>query len=145
MPKTRFTIAGAFFRVLAASMLGAATLAVPAAVASASTSACAPSGKCFAVKVSPTSTPPAGATVSFGFAITNEASTQRLGSVQITAPTGFVITGVPGAASFTSSSALFLNLALAPSATITLTVTAVLPCSGGSYQWGIEAKQSNDF
>src|SRR5207248_3450549 len=100
---------------------------------------------CFAVKVSPTSTPPAGATVSFGFAITNEASTQRLGSVQITAPTGFVITGVPGAASFTSSSALFLNLALAPSATITLTVTAVLPCSGGSYQWGIEAKQSNDF
>src|SRR5437762_99081 len=77
--------------------------------------------------------------------LTNEASTQRLGSVQITAPTGFVITGVPGAASFTSSSALFLNLALAPSATITLTVTAVLPCSGGSYQWGIEAKQSNDF
>ena len=87
MPKTRFTIAGVFFRAVAASMLGTAMLAVPAAVASTSTSACAPSGKCFAVKVSPTSTPPAGATVSFGFAITNEASTQQLGSVQITAPT----------------------------------------------------------
>ena len=62
----------------------------------------------------------------------------------------FVITGAsvpsgPGAASSTSGSALFTKLSLAPSATTTVTVTAVLPCSGGSYQWKMEVKQSNDF
>ena len=144
MPKTRFTLAGVLFRVLAAAVLGAAMLAVPAAVASASAGTCAVSGKCFMVTVSPAASP-AGATTSFAFTITNEASTQQLGSVQISAPTGFVITGASGASSFTSSSALFLNLSLAPSATTTLTLSAAASCSGGTYQWGIGAKQSNDF
>jgi hypothetical protein len=94
--------------------------------------------------VSPAS-PAAGAATSFAFKITNEAATQQLGSVQISAPAGFVVTGAPGSASHTSSSALFLNLSLAPSATTTLTLNAALACSGGSYQWGIQAKQSNDF
>jgi hypothetical protein len=79
------------------------------------------------------------------FRITNEASTQQLGSAQITAPAGFTITGAPGSASFTSSSAQFLNLSLAPSASTALTVTAAAPCGSGSYQWAIQAKQSNDF
>ncbi len=87
----------------------------------------------------------AGASASFSFTITNDALTQQLGSVRITAPSGFVITGAPGAASFTSTSALFLNLALAPSASATLTVSATAPCSASSFQWGIVAKQSNDF
>ncbi len=143
MGKTGFTLARVFSGVLAASMLGAAMLAAPAA-GSTSASTCTSSGKCFAVVVSPTS-PVAGARVSFAFAITNEASTQQLDSVQITAPTGFVITGASGSASFSSSSALFLNLSLAPSATTTLTVSAAASCSGGTYQWGIAAKQSNDF
>lgn len=139
-----FTIARVSFGVLAASMLAAATLAAPAA-GPAAASTCPPSGKCFAVTVSPTS-PAAGATTVFTFKITNEAATQRLGSVQITAPAGFVITGAPGSKSFTPSSALFVNLGLNPPATTTtLTVNAILGCSGGSYQWGIEAKQSNDF
>jgi hypothetical protein len=139
MPKAGFIVTRVSFLILAASMLGAAMLAAPAA---GQTSTC--SGKCFAVAVSP-SNPVAGESASFAFAITNEASTQRLGSVQISAPAGFVITGASGAASFTSSSALFLNLSLAPSATTTLTLTAAATCSGGTYQWGIEAKQSNDF
>src|SRR5215472_5018193 len=124
-------------------MLAAATLAAPAA-GSASSSTCTSSGKCFAVTVSPVS-PAAGTTTSFAFTITNEAATQQLGSVQISAPAGFVITGAPGSASLTSSSALFLNLSLAPAASTTLTVSAALACSGGSYLWGIAAKQSNDF
>jgi hypothetical protein len=94
--------------------------------------------------VSPAS-PAAGASTSFAFTITNEAVTQQLGSAQISAPAGFVITGAPGSKRFTPSSALFINLSVAPSASTTLTVTAIPMCSGASYQWGIEAKQSNDF
>ncbi len=140
--KTGFTLARVSFGVLAAGMLGAAVLAAPAAGATSST--CTASGKCFAVAVSPSSLT-AGASAAFAFAVTNEASTQQLGAVRISAPAGFVITGAPGSASFTSSSALFLNLSLAPSATATLTVTAAAACNGGTYQWGVEAKQSNDF
>jgi hypothetical protein len=143
MRTTGFAPARVFSGVLAAGMLGAAMLAAPAA-GSTSASTCTSSGKCFAVVVSPTS-PVAGAIISFAFAITNEASTQQLSSVQISAPTGFMITGASGSSTFTSSSALFLNLSLAPSGTTTVTVSAVAPCSGGTYQWGIQAKQSNGF
>ena len=141
MSKAGFIVARVCFLVLATSMLGAAMVAAPAV---GSTSGCPSSGKCFAVAVSP-SNPAAGTSTSFKFTITNEASTQQLGSVQIIAPAGFVITGASGAASFTSSSALFLNLSLAPSATTTLTLSASAPCSGGAYQWKIEAKQANNF
>jgi len=147
MLKAGFTVARVCFLMLAASMLGAGMLAAPAAGAKPTT--CASSaGKCFAVTVLPT-TPPAGGTVPFTFTVTNEASTQQIGSFKITAPANFVITGasVPSAAtaSFTSSTALFGNLSVAPGASVTVTVNAVLPCSGSSYQWGIEVKQSNDF
>ena len=139
MPKAGFIATRASFFALAASILGPVMLAAPAAG-----STCPSSGKCFAVVVSPPS-PTAGASASFTFGITNEASNQQLGSVQITALAGFVITGAPGATSFTSSSALFLNLSLAPSATTTLTLSASALSSGAAYQWGIKAKQSNDF
>ena len=144
MPKAGFIVTRVSFLVLAASLLGVATLTAPAA---GQTSCAPPSGKCFAVAVAPAS-PAAGVSTSFAFTITNEASTQSLGSVQISAPAGFAITGASvasGTASFTSSSALFQNLSLAPSSTTTLTVSAAVPCGSGSYRWGIEAKQSNDF
>ena len=120
--------------------------------------ACTATTKCFfGVSVSPGAgtTPPshptAGASNSFTFTIQNEASPQQLGSVQISAPTGFMITGASiasgasGTASFTSSSALFQNLSLAPSSTATLTVTATVSCGSGSYTWPIAAQQSNNF
>src|SRR5215470_2785294 len=141
MARAGFSVARISFLGLVASMLGAAMLASPAV---GSTSACPSSGKCFAVAVSPSNLA-AGTNTSFMFMITNEASTQQLGSAQISAPAGFVITGASRTASFTSSSALFLNLSLAPSASTTVTLTASTSCSGGGYQWGIEAKQSNDF
>ena len=136
-------------------MLGVAMLAAPAA---GQASTCSSSSKCFfAVSVSPgpgatpPSNPAAGTNTSFTFTIQNEASPQQLGAVQISAPTGFMITGASvasgasGTASFTSSSALFLNLSLASGSKTTLTVSATVPCSSGSYQWGIAAKQSNNF
>jgi hypothetical protein len=141
MARAGLSVARISFLGLVASMLGAAMLASPAV---GSTSACPSSGKCFAVAVSPSNLA-AGTSASFTFTITNEASTQQLGSVKISAPAGFVITGGSGAANFTSSSALFLNLSLAPWASTTVTLTASASCSGGGYQWGIEAKQSNDF
>jgi hypothetical protein len=152
MPKAGFSVARFSFLVLAAGMLGMAMLAAPAA---GQTSSCAPpSGKCFAVTgpsgegpVTPSS-PAAGTSTPFAFEITNEATTQQLGSVQISAPAGFVITSAPGAASVTSSSALFLNLPLSTQGSMTtLTVNATVSCnrSTSDYQWGIEAKQSNNF
>lgn len=131
--------------VLAAGTLGALMLAGPA-VAATPSATCVSSGKCFAVVTSSASLA-AGASASFAFAVTNEASTQQLGAVQVTAPAGFQITGAsgPGTVSDTPSSALFLNLSLAPSATTTLTVNGVASCGGGPYRWGIEAKQANDF
>ena len=144
MPKAGFTVTRISLLVLAASMLGVAMHAAPAA---GQTSTCSSTSKCFfAVSVSP-SNPAAGASTSFAFTIKNEASPQQLGSVQISAPAGFAITGAPGATSFTSSSALFLDLNLASGASTTLTVNATVSCnlSTSTYQWGIEAKQSNDF
>jgi hypothetical protein len=134
MPKAGFIVARVSFLVIAASVLGAAMLAAPAA---GQTSCAPPSGKCFAVAPVSPSNPVAGASTSFMFTITNEASTQQLGSVQISAPAGSTITGA----------SLFLNLSLAPGGSTTLTVSATMSsCSPGStYQWGIEAKQSNNF
>jgi hypothetical protein len=142
MRKPGFTVTRVIFGVLAASVLAAAML-VASEAGSANAATC--TGKCFAVTVSP-AIAAQGANASFAFAITNEASTQQLGSVQISAPAGFTITDAPGAAnSFPSSSALFLNLSLAPSHKTILTLNADVPDSGGLYQWGIQAKQSNNF
>ncbi|HEY1281671.1 MAG TPA: hypothetical protein VGF22_18470 [Acidimicrobiales bacterium] len=146
MPKAGFIVARVSFLVVAASMLAVTMLAAPATAGQ--TSTCSSTSKClFAVSVSPSS-PTAGANTSFTFTIRNEASHQQLGSVQISAPASFVITSASvasGTASFTSSSALFQNLSLAPSSTTTLTVGATVPCGSGSYRWGIAAKQSNNF
>jgi hypothetical protein len=148
MPKAGLIVARVSFLVIAASMLGVAMLAAPAA---GQPSTCSSTTKCFfAVAVSPSS-PAADTSISFMFTIKNEASPQQLGAVRISAPTDFMITGAfvasgaSGTASFTSSSALFQDLSLASGASTTLTVSATVPCGSGSYQWGIEAKQSNQF
>jgi hypothetical protein len=150
MCKPVLTIARGLFVAGAASVLGVAMLAAPAAAKP----LCASSaGKCFAVTVSPSTAPgpAAGGSVFFTFNVTNEAPTQQIGSFQITAPAPFVVTDAsvqssPGTVSHTSSSALFTNLSVAPAGgSITVTVTALLPCSGNSYQWGMQVKQSNDF
>ena len=148
MLKAGFAVTRVCFLALAASLLGVAMLAAPAV---GQTSTCSSTTKCFfAVSVS-TSSPTAGVSNSFVFTIENKASPQQLGAVQISAPAGFMITGAsiaPGAsgtASSTSSSALFTNLNLAPSASTALTVTATVSCGSGSYQWPIAAKQSNNF
>jgi hypothetical protein len=142
MPKAGFIVGRVSFLVLAASMLGVALLAAPAAGQPVN---CTSTTKCFfAVAVSPP-TPAAGASTSFKITVKNEASPQQLGSVQISAPAGFTITSATGATSFTPGSALFTNLSVASGSSATLTVTATVPCGSGSYRWGVAAKQSNNF
>lgn len=144
MVKARFGIAVASVAMVAGGLLVAAAFGAPAARA-ASTSSCSASGKCYLAAVAPQSAV-AGVSQAFTATVTNEATTQTLGSVQITAPDGFVVTGASGGtATYTSGSALFLNLGLSPGQSATLTVDATAPCSGGTSAWGVEAKQSNQF
>jgi hypothetical protein len=146
MRKSGSALARASVGALAGGVLVAAAFIAPAvAQAGSSSGTCGSSaGKCYAVAVTPAGIA-AGASQSFSFTITNEAGTQSLGSVKITAPSGFVITAAPGAATFTASSALFTSLAVQPAGHTTLSVTATAPCGGTSYTWGMEVKQSNDF
>lgn len=142
MRKAILTLARAGAVALAAGLIAAAAPGAFAATqtAPASNGNCGSSaGKCFSVAVSPSSVA-AGASGSFAFSITNEALTQQLGAVEITAPSGFTITGAAG-----SGTALFLNLSIAPLGTQTLTVDATAPCGASSYRWKIVAKQSNNF
>jgi len=144
MTKARLTVARVSVAAVAAGLLAAAALAAPAS-GSASGSTCISSGKCYLASVTPGSVA-AGVSQAYTVTVTNEATTQTLGSVQVTAPGGLTVTGASGGtASSTSSSALFLNLSLSPGQSATLTVDATAPCGGGTSAWGIEAKQSNQF
>jgi hypothetical protein len=143
MARGRIGIAAASVAVVAGGLLAA----LGATAAGASSGACATPGKCYLTMVAPQSVP-AGESQAFTFTVTNEATTQSLGSVQVTAPAGFIVTNASapvGNASYTANSALFLNLGLNPTQSATLTVYASAPCSGGASGWSLEAKQSNQF
>jgi hypothetical protein len=141
MVKARFGIAAASIAVVAGGLLAA----LGATAAGASSTSCPSSGKCYLTAVAPNSVA-AGVSQAFTVTVTNEAATQTLGSVQVTAPGGFVVTGASGGtASHTTTSALFLNLGLNPGQSAPLTIDATAPCSGGAAGWSVEAKQSNQF
>ena len=143
MARGRIGIAAASVAVVAGGLLAA----FGATAAGASSGACATPGKCYLTTVAPQSVP-AGESQAFTFTVTNEATTQSLGSVQVTAPAGFIVTNASapvGNASHTANSALFLNLGLNPTQSATLTVYASAPCSSGASGWSVAAKQSNQF
>jgi hypothetical protein len=143
MVKARFGIAAASVAVVAGGLLTAAVAGASAAGATSST--CVSSGKCYLTTVAPQSVV-AGVSQAFTVTVTDEATTQTLGSVQVTAPAGFVVTAASGGtASHTATSALFLNLGLNPGQSAVLTVNATVPCSGGAAGWSAQAKQSNQF
>jgi len=142
--KARFVVAAGSAAAMAAGILAAAALSAPA-VGATSSATCVSSGKCYLTTVTPSSVV-AGVSQAFTVVVTNEASTQTLGSVQVTAPSGFVITGATGgAASYTAASVQFLYLGLGPGQRTKVTIDATAPCSGGTSGWGIVAKQSNQF
>jgi hypothetical protein len=143
MFKPRFGVAAVSAAVVAVGLLAVADLGVTAAGAASST--CISSGKCYLAAVTP-SGGVAGVNQAFTVKVTNEATTQTLGSMQVTAPSGYVVTGASGGtASHTSGSAVFLYLGLSPGQSAVLTVDATAPCGGGTSAWGMDAKQSNQF
>jgi hypothetical protein len=92
-----------------------------------------------------------GSSTTFTVTITNQADPQHLGSANLTAPAGFTITGAtlggPGTILPPAGPSVLRlrNLDLAPGASIGIAVTATAPCDGGTFTWGLQAKQANDF
>jgi len=142
MVKARVGIGATAVAVAAAGLLVAGV--VVAATAGAAT-VCSPGTDCYQVAVGQASVP-AGASQAFAITVTNESSRDTLGSVQVTAPTGFVITGTSGgSASYTAGSALFGNLGLRDGQSATLTIDATAPCTGAGTTWTIQPGESSQF
>lgn len=126
---------------LVIAFMGACALASPAGAAT----------KPYSVVVAPT-TVPAGASVPFQAKVTNRTANQTLGSVNLTVPADFTITGVAvgaGTASRSGNIVQLRNLGLASGQSVTATITATVPssspCAAASFTWQVAAKQSNDF
>jgi hypothetical protein len=118
-------------------------LCAPIAQASAATT-----GKQYTLTIAPPSAG-AGSRTSFSATFTNApGQQQQLGSANLTAPAGFSIVSaaVPvGTATVTGTTVQLRNLALQPGKSVTVTIVADDACTAGSYQWTVNAKQSNDF
>lgn len=123
--------------VLFSALAGACALAAPA-VAAAHT---------YSVVLSPASAA-AGARVEFKATLTNKATDVKLGSANLTAPTGFsvVSASVPIGSATTSGNVVQLrNLFLHPGKSVTATVVADVGCSPGDKAWSVVARQTGDF
>src|SRR5215217_1317575 len=146
------------YLVLFAALAAAAILAAPAASAP-------KQGKTFNVVVE---TPEwAGATDgAYTITIKNTTGTQQLGSANVTIPTAttgdidFTVTSEPVFVSGAASGATIArpgggkvielrNLALAPepaaNSSVTLSLGLRMPCVSRTYNWQVDARQSNDF
>ena len=93
-----------------------------------------------------------GGTVHVNLAIKNLANPQTLGSANVTGASSgsssFTIVGATasqGDATVVSGVLQLRNLNLAPGGTANVDIAVKTPCAGGSYTWGLIAKQSNDF
>ncbi|MDA8311095.1 MAG: hypothetical protein M0Z46_10890 [Actinomycetota bacterium] len=103
--------------------------------------------KCFGLSISPKTAPP-GSSTKFKFTVTNDAPTQNLGSLEVSKPAGFKMTGAStprGKVVTTATTALFTTLTVGPGGAVTFFVTATAPCTPETYRWGIQVKQSNNF
>jgi hypothetical protein len=130
-------------------------LVVPAALLA--PAATADPSEAFSADVLPTCVP-ADASVTFTATMRNDAAEQHIGSANITAPSGFAITGivtppVVGTASFDASVLRLRNLDVPPGASVEVAFQATTP-DAGAYSWHdpaklgagrIEAKPTPDF
>ncbi|MGE0028455.1 MAG: hypothetical protein AB7O78_16285 [Thermoleophilia bacterium] len=96
-----------------------------------------------------------GSTATVGIRLRNDTKTQKLGSANITLPSGMtvqagsvvLVTPSGGTATLAGSVIKLRDLYVKPGDSAFVRFAAVVPCtaSGSSYQFGIAAKQSNDF
>jgi hypothetical protein len=134
-------------------------LALVAAALFPSPAHAAPARKQYLVTVAPDAVG-AGQTREYSFTATNQSGSQSLGSIDVTAPPDFTLMSVTqqpqrasdgsfvGTASLSGSTLLEIrNLSLPPSDSVTVRFTAQAPCTQdpGADEWGLAAKQSNDF
>ena len=131
-------------RVLATG-LALVALAICATAASAAT-------KDFSATVAPGSVP-AGRLVDMTATIRNLTAQQQLGSANVTPPPGFAAVSVtsltrpqPATATIVGGVVQLRNLSLRPQDSVTVALKVSTPCSVGvSPNWGVVAKQANDF
>ena len=139
MNRSRQLAAGSIFAALLAAIVLLTMFVVPAFAAP---------KKPYAAVISPSAVA-AGSTASFTATLTNETSTQQLGSANLTLPAGFVplSVGTPtsGTATLAGGTVFLRNLATAPGTSVSVSVSARVPCPLGTYAWSIIAKQANDF
>jgi hypothetical protein len=130
--------------------LSALVLAVVFAVAGTTAAPASTTGKPFSAVVAPGAVG-AGATASFTLTLKNLTSQQQLGSADVTVPAAFVprSLAVPATAApqpLSDRTIRLRNLALPPGASLTIAVTADVPCGAPpSATWGVVAKQANNF
>lgn len=118
-----------------------------------------PARKQYLVTVSPANVG-AGQTREYSFTATNQSGSQSLGSIDVTAPPDFTLISVTqqprrasngafvGTASIAGTTLLEIRgLSLPPSDSMTVRFTTQAPCTQdpGTDEWGLAAKQSNDF
>jgi hypothetical protein len=118
-----------------------------------------PDQKVYSVAVSPDAVG-AGQTIEYTFTATNESASQSLGSINLTVPLDFTLISIThqptsngtvvGTATLAGTTLIEMRgLNLAPSRSMEMAFTAEAPCvqetAPGANQWGLAAKQSNDF
>jgi hypothetical protein len=128
MPAKRHHLATLTGLVL--SCVLACTLLAPGAGA-------ATTSKPYSVTLSPGSVPAGKHDQVITATLTNQTTTQQIGSVNLTSP--FTVLGQ------SDNVVRLRNLALAPGAAYSVDLHVDAPCTAGTYQWSVVAKQSNDF
>jgi uncharacterized repeat protein (TIGR01451 family) len=152
--RTRLFVA-AVAAVSSFATVGVATFAR----AGATGTSCAGTQKCYAAVLSPSTVQTSNSTT-FTVKLTNEspAATTPLGSVNLTAPSGFTITGTgglppcptpisgfPTCATIAGNVLQLRDLNIPAQSSASFGFTATTPSTAGNYNWPIAAKQSNDF
>jgi hypothetical protein len=131
--------------------LGALLLALTAMTALVMPAQAAPTQKVYSVVISPGSVG-AGQNREYTFTVANQAGSQSLGSVNLTTPPNFTFLAVTqqpsaGSAAIVGTTLQLRGMNLPASDSVSVKFTAEAPCvqSPGANQWGLAAKQSNDF
>jgi hypothetical protein len=108
-----------------------------------------------ATATSTTATTSVGSTAAVGIRLRNDTKTQRLGSANITLPSGVtvqagslvLVTPSGGTATLAGNVIKLRDLSVAPGGSAVVRFAAVVPCTaaGASYTFGVVAKQANEF